>query len=187
MPICSKAFSFTGTAPIPTFPDNGLYPWTPPWPLLTFGLINWCMPWNILVEKYSIIATAHRAHQAWPRKSPVTQSSQSLLKFRQTFSFSRICHKRSGIGTSVVVIEYSHAGIDWVFIEIMRHCMLQSLTEDVARQMERERELQKRFADLQQQKDDLSDLLNQWHRDVQDVTFADWELSKTQVYYVLCK
>jgi len=39
--------------------------------------------------------------------------------------------------------------------------MLQSLTEDVTRQMERERELQKRFADLQQQKDDLSDLLNQ--------------------------
>jgi len=38
---------------------------------------------------------------------------------------------------------------------------LQSLTEDVGRQMERERELQKRFADLQQQKDDLSELLNQ--------------------------
>jgi len=37
----------------------------------------------------------------------------------------------------------------------------QSLTEDVARQMERERELQKRFADLQQQKDDISELLNQ--------------------------
>jgi len=28
--------------------------------------------------------------------------------------------------------------------------------------MERERELQKRFADLQQQKDDFSELLNQW-------------------------
>ena len=41
-------------------------------------------------------------------------------------------------------------------------CLLQSLTEDVARQMERERELQKRFADLQQQKDDVSELLNQW-------------------------
>jgi len=39
--------------------------------------------------------------------------------------------------------------------------VLQSLTEDVARQMERERELQKRFAELQQQKDDLSELLNQ--------------------------
>jgi len=39
--------------------------------------------------------------------------------------------------------------------------LLQSLTEDVARQMDRERELQKRFADLQQQKDDFSELLNQ--------------------------
>jgi len=31
----------------------------------------------------------------------------------------------------------------------------------MSRQMERERELQKRFAELQQQKDDLSELLNQ--------------------------
>lgn len=38
---------------------------------------------------------------------------------------------------------------------------VESLTEDVARQMDRERELQKRFADLQQQKDDFSELLNQ--------------------------
>jgi len=44
---------------------------------------------------------------------------------------------------------------------IAQCCVLQSLTEDVARQMERERELQKRFADLQQQKDDFSELLNQ--------------------------
>jgi pre-mRNA-splicing factor CDC5/CEF1 len=38
---------------------------------------------------------------------------------------------------------------------------IESLTEDVLRQTERERELQRRFADLQQQKDDLSELLNQ--------------------------
>jgi len=38
---------------------------------------------------------------------------------------------------------------------------IESLTEDVLRQTERERELQRRFAELQQQKDDLLEMLNQ--------------------------
>jgi hypothetical protein len=47
------------------------------------------------------------------------------------------------------------------FIKWFLFCVFQSLTDDVARQTERERELQRRYAELQQQKDDLLELMNQ--------------------------